>query len=185
MGGVGHKGVWVGGDSRFCLEIWRDGGRRENGGWCLRPSLRETVNFVWRSGRMGLEWGTGVGSGSPDHGGAARKNTFTEGSLAQKCFWEVQSRSFRMAVDLRTRGPGAGNPLARNLQWKNGVGSDPALRPRPPSADCFEEGGPLTPGCEWRLRACTCRTLLRDTPLCKSVKVQETGPQIGTGDPRE
>lgn len=32
MGEVGHKGVWVGGDSRFRLEIWRDGGRRENGG---------------------------------------------------------------------------------------------------------------------------------------------------------
>ena len=117
---------------------------RGNRGWCPRPSLRETVNFVWRSGSRGLELGMGVGSGSPDQRGAARENTFAEGSLAQKCFQEVQSRSFWMAVDLRTQGPGAGNPPAGNLQWKNGVGSDPALRPRPPSADCFEEGGPLT-----------------------------------------
>lgn len=64
--------------------------------------------------------------------------------MAQKCFREVQSRSPRMAVDLRTRGPGAGNLPAANLQWKNGVGSDPALRPRPRSADCFEEVRPRT-----------------------------------------
>lgn len=112
-------------------------------------------------------------------------NTSTKGSLPQKCFREVQPRSFWMAGDPRTQGPGAGNLPAANLQWKNGVGSDPALRPRPPSADCFEEGGPLTPGCEWRLRACTCRTLLRGTPFLGSVKVQEPGPQIVTGDPRE
>jgi len=34
MGEVGHKGVWVGGGSRFRLEIWRDGGRMWNGGCC-------------------------------------------------------------------------------------------------------------------------------------------------------
>ena len=45
-----------------------------------------TADFVWRSASTGLEWGMEVWSGSPDHGGAGRKNTFTEGSLAQKCF---------------------------------------------------------------------------------------------------
>lgn len=73
--------------------------------------------------------------------GAARKNTSTEGSLPQKCFREVQSRSPWMAVDLRTQGPGAGNPLARNLQWKNGVGSDPALRPPAPVCRLLRGGG--------------------------------------------
>ncbi len=47
---------------------------------------RGTADFVWRSGGRGAEWGTGGASGSPVHGGAGRKNTFTEGSLAQKCF---------------------------------------------------------------------------------------------------
>jgi len=90
---------------------------------------------------MGLEWGTVAWSGSPDQRGAAWKNTFAEGSLAQKCFQEVQSRSFWMAVDLRTQGPGAGNPPAGNLQWKNGVGSDPAIRPPAPVCRLLRGGG--------------------------------------------
>lgn len=46
-----------------------------------------------------------------------------------------------MAVDLRTMGPGAGTPLATNLQWKNGVGSDPALRPQAPVYRLLRGGG--------------------------------------------
>jgi len=126
---------------------------------------RETVNFVRRSGRMGLEWGTVAWSGSPDQRGAAWKNTSTEGSLPQKCFREVQPRSFWMAGDPRTQGPGAGNLPAANLQWKNGVGSDPALRPRPPSADCFEEVGPRTPDCDWRMGARPLRGTFIGHPL--------------------
>lgn len=111
---------------------WRTGGAAgKQGAGPLAPP-RETVNFVWRSGSIGLERGMGAGSGSPDHGGAARKNTSTGGSLAQKCFQEVQSRSLRMAGDPRTQGPGAGNLPAGNLQWKNGVGSGPTPRSPPP-----------------------------------------------------
>ncbi len=95
---------------------------------------------------MGLEWGTVAWSGSPDQRGAAWKNTSTEGSLPQKCFREVQSRSFWMAVDLRTMGPGGWNSLAGNLQWKNGVGSDPALRPPAPVYRLLRGGWAPDPG---------------------------------------
>lgn len=100
-----------------------------------------TVDFVWRSGGMVAEGRTGAWAGSSDHGGRARKNTSTEGSLPQKCFREMQSRSFWMAVDLRTMGPGVWNSLAGNLQWKNGVGSDPALRPPAPVCRLLRGGG--------------------------------------------
>ncbi len=153
MGEVGHEGVGLEGGQQISSgdpgEWWPNGKRgalRGNGGRGLRPSSWGTVNFVRRSGIIGLEWGMGVGSGSPDHGGAARKNTSTEGSLPQKCFREMQSRSFWMAVDLRTMGPGGWNSLAGNLQWKNGVGSDPALRPQAPVCRLLRGGGAPDPG---------------------------------------
>lgn len=48
-----------------------------------------------------------------------------------------------MAVDLRTMGPGGWNSLAGNLQWKNGVGSDPTPRPQAPVCRLLR-GGALT-----------------------------------------